>query len=32
MDHVVYVDAKEKKLESLLAGTKTMIIRGAMNR
>lgn len=27
MDHVVYTDAKEKELEGLIAGTKTMIIR-----
>lgn len=32
MDHVVYTDAKEKELESLIAGTKTMIIRGAAGR
>jgi hypothetical protein len=32
MDHVVYVDAKEKDLEKLIAGTKQMIIRGAMGR
>jgi hypothetical protein len=28
MDHMVYVDAKEKDLEKLIAGTKQMIIRG----
>jgi hypothetical protein len=32
MDHVVYTDAKEKELTALLAGTKTMIIRGATGR
>jgi hypothetical protein len=32
MDHVVYTDAKEKELEGLIAGTKTMIIRGAAGR
>lgn len=32
MDHVVYVDSKEKELEKLLDGTKTMIIRGAAER
>ena len=32
MDHVVYVDAPAKELESLLAGKKTMIIRGAAGR
>lgn len=32
MDHIVYVDAKEKELERLLAGTKRMIIRGAAGR
>lgn len=32
MDHIVYTDAKEKELESLIAGTKTMIIRGAAGR
>jgi hypothetical protein len=32
MDHVVYVDAKAKELEELIAGTKTMIIRGATGR
>lgn len=32
MDHVVYVDAKEKDLEKLIAGTKQTIIRGAMGR
>jgi hypothetical protein len=32
MDHIVYVDAKEKELERLLDGTKSMIIRGAAGR
>ena len=32
MDHVVYLDAKAKELENLLAGKKTMIIRGATGR
>ncbi len=32
MDHVVYLDAKAKELESLLSGKKTMIIRGATGR
>jgi hypothetical protein len=32
MDHVVYMDAKEKELEKLLAGTKRMIARGAAGR
>jgi hypothetical protein len=32
MDHVVYLDAQAKELENLLAGKKTMIIRGAMGR
>ena len=32
MDHVVYVDAKAKELESLLSGEKTMILRGAAGR
>lgn len=32
MDHVVYVDTKARELEKLLAGEKTMIIRGAMGR
>lgn len=32
MDHVVYVDAKEKDLERLLDGSKRMIIRGAAGR
>ncbi len=32
MDHVVYLDAPVKELESLLSGNKTMIIRGAAGR
>jgi hypothetical protein len=32
MDHVVYLDANAKELENLLAGKKTMIIRGATGR
>lgn len=32
MDHVVYLDAKEKELDKLLSGEKTMIIRGAAGR
>jgi hypothetical protein len=32
MDHVVYLDAKAKEMERLLAGIKTMIIRGAAGR
>jgi len=32
MDHVVYVDAKEKDLQKLLDGQKRMIIRGAAGR
>jgi hypothetical protein len=32
MDHVVYLDAKAKELENLLAGAKTMVIRGAAGR
>lgn len=32
MDHVVYLDAKEKELNKLLSGQKTMIIRGAAGR
>jgi len=32
MDHVVYLDAQAKELESLLSGKKTMIIRGATGR
>jgi len=32
MDHVVYVDTKAHELEILLAGEKTMIVRGATGR
>lgn len=32
MDHVVYVDAKARELEKLIAGEKTMIVRGATGR
>jgi hypothetical protein len=32
MDHIVYLDAQAKELENLLAGKKTMIIRGATGR
>ncbi len=32
MEHLVYCDAKEKVLEKILNGTKTMIIRGAAGR
>lgn len=32
MDHVVYLDAKEKELSKLISGEKTMIIRGAAGR
>ena len=32
MDHVVYLDAKEKELEKLFSGEKSMIIRGAAGR
>ncbi len=32
MDHVVYLDAVSKEMESLLLGIKTMIIRGATGR
>ncbi len=32
MDHVVYVDTKEKELDKLLSGEKSMIIRGAAGR
>lgn len=32
MDHVVYVDAKEKELDKMLCGEKSMIIRGAAGR
>jgi hypothetical protein len=32
MDHVVYVDTKARELEKLLAGEKTIIVRGGMGR
>ncbi len=32
MDHVVYLDYKAKELNNLIAGAKSMIIRGAMGR
>jgi hypothetical protein len=32
MDHVVYVDSKVRELDKLLAGEKTMIVRGAAGR
>lgn len=32
MDHVVYLDVKEKELSKLINGEKTMIIRGAAGR
>ena len=32
MDHVVYIDAKEKDLQKLLNRTKRMILRGAAGR
>jgi hypothetical protein len=32
MDHIVYLDAKANEFENLLAGHKTMIIRGATGR
>jgi hypothetical protein len=32
MDHVVYLDAKEKELDKLRNGQKSMIIRGAVGR
>jgi hypothetical protein len=32
MDHVVFVDAKSKELEKILAASKTTIIRGAAGR
>jgi len=32
MDHIVYLDYKAKELDHILAGTKTMLIRGAMGR
>jgi hypothetical protein len=32
MDHIVYLNHKARELESLINGTKIMIIRGAMGR
>jgi hypothetical protein len=32
MDHVVYLDTQAKELESLISGSKTMVIRGATGR
>lgn len=32
MDHVVYLDSAAKEMEKLLAGTKSMVIRGAAGR
>jgi len=32
MLHLVYCDDKEKELEKILAGTKTMVVRGAAGR
>jgi hypothetical protein len=32
MDHIVYVDIKAQEMEKLVAGSKTMIIRGASGR
>ena len=32
MDHIVYLDAKAKELDLLMAGKKSMIIRGATGR
>lgn len=32
MDHIVYMDTKARELEKLLAGEKTMIVRGAAGR
>lgn len=32
MEHVVYLDAKEKEMVKILSGEKTMIIRGAAGR
>ena len=32
MDHVVYLDTKARELEKLLAGEKSMIVRGAAGR
>lgn len=32
MEHIVYLDAKERELKKLLSGSKSMIIRGATGR
>ncbi|MGI6701173.1 MAG: hypothetical protein ACOX3U_01725 [Christensenellales bacterium] len=32
MDHIVYLDAKERELNKLISGEKSMIIRGAAGR
>ena len=32
MDHIVYVDAKEKEMERLLDGSSHLIVRGAAGR
>lgn len=32
MDHIVYLDARARELDKLLAGEKTMIVRGAAGR
>lgn len=32
MDHIVYVDAKDKEMQGLLDGTTRMIVRGASGR
>ena len=32
MDHVVYVDSRARELEKLLAGEKTVIVRGSAGR
>lgn len=32
MDHIVYLDTQAKELDGLLAGKKTMIVRGAAGR
>lgn len=32
MEHLVYCDDKEKVLEKIMDGTKTMVVRGAAGR
>ena len=32
MEHLVYCDDKEKVLEKIMNGTKTMVVRGAAGR